>query len=101
MTLMVIHLEYIWYIPRIQLENFLWVPDELEGGLVLLKIHNCSESHLKAASPQSILTTITSSVCTKPKFLMRQFLDVEDVDAECTRTGCGRRMYEDILDVGP
>jgi hypothetical protein len=37
-----------------------------------LKIHNCS--HLTVTSPQSILTTI--SVCTKPKFLMRQFLDI-------------------------
>ncbi len=49
-----------------------------QGGLVLLKIHNCS--HLTATSPQSILTTV--SVCTKPKFLTHQFLDVEDVDAE-------------------
>ncbi len=50
-----------------------------------LNIRNCS--HLTATSlllvVQSILTTI--SVCTsgKPvKFLTRQFLDVEDVDAE-------------------
>ncbi len=57
-----------------------------------MKIHNCS--HLTATSPQSILTTI--SVCTKPKLLTRQFLDVEDVDAKLRghQGGSGRRLQD-------